>query len=351
MKEISLISVLGAGIFLGLLSNLGVRLIHRQAVRLGVIDLPNHRSSHTAPTPRGGGLAIVAFTLLTWIGFGSLYFSLPWLEIIGYALPALFIAGVSWVDDIKSLSNKIRFASHLISAICAIFAFGYFQSFGLSSGWQFNLGAWGIPLTIFWIVGLTNVYNFMDGIDGIAGTQAICAGLTWSMIGIFYEQPMIVLLAFSLTATNTGFLFHNWPPAQIFMGDVGSAFLGYSFAVLPLMLRHETKVNLLVLSILPLWLFIADATFTMLRRRWNSENIFTSHRSHLYQRLNIAGQSHRNITVLYSCLTGLGCLTTILFVYHSVSTIDWLVGLVFFLLVFILLYQLVLYIERKNKLV
>src|SRR6185436_11775719 len=128
----------------------------------------------------------------------------------------------------------------------------------------------GFTITFFWIVGLTNAYNFMDGIDGIAGGQALVAGIGWTAIGWLDGQSHIVVFGLLLAATNLGFLFHNWSPARIFMGDVGSAFLGYSFAVLPLMLSSQstgrTGFKLALAAILPVWPFVFDSTFTILRR-------------------------------------------------------------------------------------
>ena len=349
MKDVPLIFVFGFILILGILASIGVKIIRQRALRLGLIDEPNQRSSHTIPTPRGGGLAIVIVTVFAWINIGLGYFHFRWIEVLGYALPALFIAGVSWVDDLRSLPNKIRFFSHVLAAGCAILVFGYFQHIGLSDGWELDLGRWGIPLTLFWIVGLTNVYNFMDGIDGIAGTQSVVAGISWSVIGFIYDQPMLVLLALGLTASSVGFLFHNWPPARIFMGDVGSAFLGYSFAVLPLMVRRETPLNFLLLAIFPLWLFIADATFTMLRRAQKRENIFTAHRSHLYQRLVIAGYSHRNVTLWYTLLSVLGGGATCWLTYFPANRGKIIVIITILFFAFVLLHQVVLSAERTKK--
>ncbi len=323
--------------------------VRKIALAQSIIDIPNERSSHTQPTPRGGGLAIVIVTVLAWICLGLGYFHFRWLEVLGYALPTLFIAGISWIDDLRSLPNKIRFLSHLLAAGCAIFVFGYFQNIGLIDGWELHLGRWGIPLTLFWIVGLTNVYNFMDGIDGIAGTQSIIAGISWSLIGFTYNQPMIVLLALGLTASSMGFLYHNWPPARIFMGDVGSAFLGYSFAVVPLMLGRETPVNLLLLAVFPLWLFIADATFTILRRAQRRENIFTAHRSHLYQRLVLAGYPHRTVTLWYTFLSMVGAGAACLLVYSPANWGKTMILITILFFAFVLLHQVVLSAERAKK--
>jgi UDP-N-acetylmuramyl pentapeptide phosphotransferase/UDP-N-acetylglucosamine-1-phosphate transferase len=128
----------------------------------------------------------------------------------------------------------------------------------------------GIPIALFWIMGLTNAYNFMDGIDGIAAGQAIVAGLGWAVIGWVNGQPLVGVLGVLIAATSLGFLGHNWPPARIFMGDVGSAFLGYTFAILPLMFAPGSagtdSTVALIWAILLVWPFLFDTSYTLMRR-------------------------------------------------------------------------------------
>lgn len=165
-------------------------------------------------------------------------------------------------------------------------------------------------LCALWIVALLNIYNFMDGIDGIAGIQAVAAGVTWSVLAMASGASQSALLGTAAAAGALGFLSLNWPPARIFMGDAGSTVLGYVFAVLPLLVILETNTDqplrYLGAGVLVVWPFIADGTFTILRRLRRGENILKAHRSHLYQRLVIAGISHRAVTCVYGLLASLG---------------------------------------------
>ncbi len=291
-----------------------VALIRQWTEQRQLLDIPNERSSHTRPTPRGGGAAIVAVTLLglvihTW-GFSTASNRASvWYYLIGGALIAL----VSWLDDLHALPNRVRFSVHLVAAFLALVGFGHWQAVALPAGLSIELGWIGMALTIFWIVGLTNAYNFMDGIDGMAGSQALIAGLGWVYLGWLVQQPQPILLGLLIASSTLGFLWHNWPPARIFMGDVGSAFLGYSFAVLPL-LPIAADPRLPVAGALLLWPFLLDTTFTIFQRFRRGENIFSAHRSHLYQRLVIAGHSHRSVTLIYSALAGLGLVMAHLYI-------------------------------------
>lgn len=281
-----------------ILSYAGVASIRRWAEHRQILDVPNARSSHTRPTPRGGGLAIVVVSLAGWGLFAWLHPQSVGKPGLAYVIGALLIAAISGWDDLRSLPNRVRFAAHLLAACIAVWGCGYWSKMVLPGVGDLALGWVGLPVTILWIVWLTNAYNFMDGIDGIAGGQAVVAGVGWTLLGILSLQPALILLGLLLAATNLGFLGHNWPPARIFMGDVGSAFLGYSFAVLPVV-SAMSDPRLALAGILFVWPFVFDTTFTLLRRLRLQENIFAAHRSHLYQRLIIVGHSHRDVSLLY----------------------------------------------------
>jgi len=285
-----------------------------------MLDVPNTRSSHTLPTPRGGGLAIVVAALSgIWIAFPFIHSILSVWQLLAFTFGALLVAGVSWVDDLRSLSTGIRFAVHLAAAVLAVLAFGAWKEIIIPGLGSFNLGWSGWPVTLLWIVGLTNAYNFMDGIDGIAGGQAVVAGLGWTIFGVAAHQPFLSAVGILLAASSLGFLGHNWPPAKIFMGDVGSAFLGYSFAVLPV-IAAPFDPRVIFAGILFVWPFIFDAAFTFARRLINRENVFAAHRAHLYQRLVISGLSHQTVTFLYVTLAVIGAgmaLAYVMDVHHA----------------------------------
>lgn len=284
---------------------------------LGLIDRPNARSSHSSPTPRGGGIAI---TLLTIIGFAALAsrsHAAPLEAVAGFTTAGLLISVTSLIDDVRSLSVRGRFAAHVIGAVITITTCGYISSIGFADR-SLYLGIGGTALTLIWIVGLTNAYNFMDGIDGMAGGQALVAGAGWAILGALANEPAIMICAVLIAATSLGFLAHNWPPARIFMGDVGSAFLGFSFATLPLLSQHG-EARFILPAALFVWPFLFDTTLTFIRRLSRRENVFAAHRSHLYQRLNVAGYSHGWISTLYVLLATGGAAAAIAFPYTTLS--------------------------------
>ena len=281
------------------LSYLGVRLIRRYAEKRQLLDRPSERSSHNVPVPRGGGLAIVILVLaaglwsVTEIGVG---------RGLIYVTGAALIAWLGWRDDLHSLSPRLRFTVQGIVALISIYGLGYFKSVTIPMLGELQLGGVGIVITFLWIIGLTNAYNFMDGIDGMAGGVALSAGIGWMWLASNTQNALVFWIALAITAGSLGFLGHNWSPAKIFMGDVGSTFLGYSFAVLPL-LSSDQSGDALMLGTLLMWTIIMDAGLTFLGRLVKRENVFAAHRSHLYQRLVIAGYKHETVSSLYILLT------------------------------------------------
>jgi UDP-N-acetylmuramyl pentapeptide phosphotransferase/UDP-N-acetylglucosamine-1-phosphate transferase len=280
----SLVLPAAAGAFV--LCWLGVAGLRAWALRRGLLDVPNERSSHTAPTPRGGGAAVALAVLL-----GAALGRLP----LGYLAGGLLVALVSAIDDLRPLPALVRLAAHVAAAGALVW--------GLP--WPWAVGA------AVWVVGLTNAYNFMDGIDGIAGVQGVVAGAAWGVLGWLSGRPEVALLGALLAAGCLGFLPHNWPPARIFLGDVGSAFLGFSFAALPLLLDARSPRSYLA-GVLVVWPFVLDASFTFLRRLLRGENVLQAHRTHVYQRLTIAGWSHARVTLLYGLLATLGAALALL---------------------------------------
>jgi len=271
-----------------------------------MMDIPNERSSHKTATPRGGGLAISALTLVAVLMYGLLNPNANLQVVLAYGVGGALIAWVGWLDDKYNLPSRQRFAVQAVSALIAIAGISYWQRVTLPLVGTLEIGILGLPLTVFWIVGLVNAYNFMDGIDGLAGSAAVIAGLFWAYASGF-NGGFVTLLAIAIAGNSLGFLGHNWSPAKIFMGDVGSTFLGYSFAVIPLMLPQREITG--VTAALIIWSFILDTSFTIIRRWRRGENILLPHRTHLYQRLVIAGYSHRFVTTIYIAFMMIGWLS------------------------------------------
>jgi len=267
-----------------------------------VFDRPNERSSHRVATPRGGGIAVTGSVLLVWLMLyraGSVTTG-----VIGVAVGAGILAVVSWVDDLRGLSPGVRLLAQLASVAIGILVLPETGN---------PLEAWLGPALYFAAVGLLwiwwiNLFNFMDGIDGLAASEAAAIGgglLAFASVGNGID-PAAALLAAGLIGAPIGFVLWNWAPARIFLGDVGSVPLGYlsGFLLLGLAARGHWKIAL----ILPLY-FLADATITLLRRLVRGERVWQAHRQHFYQRAVRDGLDHAAVVkrVIVADLLLIGC--------------------------------------------
>lgn len=286
----------------------GVEMFRRWGVRRNILDIPNERSSHALPTPRGGGLVIVIVAL---VGYCFVSYFEPEYFSYSFLFGSLLVALVSWLDDLRSVSVIWRLLAHCLAAGLVIYEFGSSGTFGIPAGnLSLDLGLFGTILTFCWIVWIINAYNFMDGIDGIAALQAIIASGMYFLLFVFLGKPPLAFLSILIGGTATGFIVHNWQPAKIFMGDIGSSFLGFVFGVLPLFaMRNDAAISdkIAVFAVAVVWPFVFDTVFTFSRRALNREPVWRAHRSHLYQRLTIHGRSHAAVSIIFgafSVLTG-----------------------------------------------
>jgi UDP-N-acetylmuramyl pentapeptide phosphotransferase/UDP-N-acetylglucosamine-1-phosphate transferase len=284
---------------LTILSYIIVSYIRHLALQHQILAHPNERSSHSIPMPHGGGLAIVILVLGTSIATAN---QIEWERSFIYISLGAILALVGWRDDLLSLSPSYRFLVQGLIAIISILGLGYFKIVRIPLLGEVDLGAIGIVITFLWIIGLINAYNFLDGIDGMAGGVAVVAGVGWMTLSSNVNNPFVFWVALSIAAASLGFLGHNWPPAKIFMGDVASTFLGYSFAVLPLLSASQSGDALTVGTLL-MWIVIMDTFVTFLRRLVKGENVISGHRSHLFQQLIDGGYKHATISSLYIFLT------------------------------------------------
>lgn len=283
-----------------------VRFAIHVAQRRRLLDMPNERSSHSIPRPRLGGAALIPVMLIC-TAVAWAHGALPIGGTITFFASALGLYLVGLIDDIVSIPVRVRFAAQFAAAGAMVFMAMAAQPWPADIALRAAVGA----VFTVGVVGLLNIYNFMDGIDGIAGGQAVAGGLAWFVIATTTGANATAALAIVLSAGAAGFLIFNWPPARIFMGDAGSTVIGFLFGVLPLLVRAETAsavglVQLAIAAILVVWPFLADGSFTILRRLRKGENIFQAHRSHLYQRLVIAGRPHRAVTIVYVGLAVIG---------------------------------------------
>ena len=288
-------------IFLVALASLGLTYgLRKYALARSLMDIPNARSSHSVPTPRGGGVAIVVSFLVA-LAIIAATGGLDWSACFALLGAGGFVALVGFLDDHGHIAARWRLLAHFVAAFWALGWLGgapALQLFGV----QFDLGWLGFALTAVYLVWLLNLYNFMDGIDGIAGGVALSAAFGWMFLAANTNQHFVYWVALAIAAGSLGFLFHNWSPAKIFMGDAGSTFLGYTFAVLPLLSADEGG-DALMLGTLLMWTFIMDAGVTFIRRALKGERVFDAHRTHLYQRLVIGGYKHAQVSALYILLT------------------------------------------------
>lgn len=291
-------------------SYFGVAIYRRWTIRQKFLKIPNERSSHNEPTPHGAGIVIVIICLVAYVPISLVVTgTFSW----GYFFGALMIALISFLDDIRSISFPVRLIVHCAAAILLITDTETWH--GITMLGNIKFGNWGYVLTFLWIVWMVNSYNFMDGIDGLAGLQAVVGGIGWLCLGIIMGTPALYLFCGVIAAASLGFLLHNWKPGHIFMGDVGSAFLGFTFASLPLMARTSVTKSpdlLPIAAVLFVWFFLFDSLVTILRRAVRGEKIWIAHREHLFQRLVSAGFSHRSVTILYGVLASILCISVLI---------------------------------------
>lgn len=288
----------------GLVAWLGTGALIPLLRRAAVLDRPNERSLHQQPVPRGGGLAVVVAIFVAWLG----------LVVTGVLTPAVLpvlagtvlLAAVSWRDDRGGLPPALRLAAQFVAVALVL---GMLMAQGVPL-LPWRLPVWfAAPLVALLWIWFVNLFNFMDGIDGLAGSEAaaIAIGLAlFAMIGVG-RDPGLAGAAAAIAAAALGFLRWNWMPAKIFLGDVGSVPLGYllGFALLAVAAEGHWKIAL----ILPLY-FLADATITLLRRLLRGERVWQPHRRHFYQQAVTRGLSHaavvRRVIVADLLLVGLG---------------------------------------------
>lgn len=244
-----------------------------------LLDTPNHRSSHQIPTPRGGGLAcVVMFFIAALVLYRQNRLLLPELSLVGLGLG---VAVIGFLDDHRPIAARWRFMVHVLAAALAMLLLQGLPKMPLPWIGQFDLAWLGYALGGLFLIWSINLFNFMDGIDGIATTEAIfvATGLAGFMWGIDLH---LAVLAICLAVVCAGFLVWNWPPAKIFMGDVGSGFIGFMLGVLIVLFGHIQSIFGFIGLIL-FAVFVVDASVTLLRRFLSGQQWYAAHCSHAYQ--------------------------------------------------------------------
>jgi len=270
-------------------------LLHYSRI-IQLVDRPNSRSSHSTPTPRGGGLSMVTVTTCGIIVlYAAGWLSLPVATVL--VIGGLSVAAVGFCDDIRSVPIAFRMSVHICAAVLAVYCLGGSSTIHVGQ-FVVNLGAIGPVLRVLAIVWILNLFNFMDGIDGIAACEAVFILFGAAGLGLLLAQcsPTQVAPALIAGAACLGFLRWNWPPAAIFMGDVGSGYLGYAIAVIAIDSFQTSAVNIYAWIILG-GVFLVDATLTLCRRLIRRERVYQAHRTHAYQWLARRWGSHSSVTI------------------------------------------------------
>jgi UDP-N-acetylmuramyl pentapeptide phosphotransferase/UDP-N-acetylglucosamine-1-phosphate transferase len=274
-----------------------------------MLDIPNARSSHDTPVPRGGGIVIVFTWCLGMVSTWALRFPFPRLGMLapdGFVVAATIgmcvLAVLGYLDDRRDLNPFLKLFIQVAVAAQALYLSGLrLGEFGLPWGSGWDLGPWGWLASGLWLVGFTNIYNFMDGINGLAFTQLIFGGATFCLLGVSTADYELAISGALAAGSAVGILKYNFPKANVFMGDVGSLPLGFLLALMGLRSAFGPKsegISFLI-PVLILWPFLYDGSFTLINRLVHGRNPVRPHRSHLYQRLVVLGLSHQDITLRY----------------------------------------------------
>ena len=286
----TLLAVVAAFLVSAILSGV----LSRYRGRLALLDTPNDRSLHSRATPRAGGLAILAGlaagTCLTWQQW--------WFPGMGAALLGLaLVAAVSFADDVRPLPAGLRFLVHFAAAILLVYVAGFDPVLHLLPGVEWAAPSWLLRIfCVLLTVWLVNLYNFMDGMDGFAGGMALIGFGTLALLGYLAGAPAYAAAALVVAAAAGGFLPFNFPPARLFMGDVGSGSLGF-LAAFFILLGERIQLFSLWMGLLVFSPFVVDASWTLVRRAVHGRIPWKAHREHFYQRLVQSGWNHRRTTL------------------------------------------------------
>lgn len=289
-------------------------LARRIATRLGAIDHPGERKVHAEPTPRLGGLAVFGGFCFPW-GFFYLLDNRVTATFQNYEkLFAALMAGalvmliLGAVDDVKGLRALSKFAVQIATAVGLYFAGYQIEVLSNPFGDAIRLGWLALPVSVLWIVGITNAINLLDGIDGLAAGVTGCIAIALAIINVIFGNIIVALLTLCLAGACAGFLPHNFAPARIFLGDTGSLFLGLALACIGILSLFKAATATFIIA--PLVLFglpLFDTTSVFLGRLWRGDPVFQGDRTHVHHRLLDLGLSHRQATLfLYAVTLALG---------------------------------------------
>ena len=310
------------------------------SIKLGGIDYPKDRGLHKEPLPRMGGIAIVLGFMLTMFILLPFIPEMRTMQFAGFIVAALIIVILGMFDDIHNLSSKLKLAVQIVAALIVIY-----------SGTRINVVSWpyfaslemmSAPITLIWIIGVTNAVNLIDGVDGLAAGVSSIAALCLAFLCVLSGNPMAVFFTTTLAGSCWGFLPRNFSPAELIMGDTGATFLGFALAVSSIIGVYKAYALLAVLiSVFAIALPIFDTLFAMLRRALNGRPIMEADRGHLHHRLIDSGLSHKQAVIVMYCISIFCAIISIL-----IAVRDYRAVIVVF--VFVLVCFLMTYVYRKR---
>lgn len=287
-------------------------LVKKLAFRLGAVDAPNYRKVHARIMPRLGGLAIFGAFIIG-LGIYSYFGSLSKYS-IAIMIGALIIVITGVLDDMYEISAKAKMLGQLLASVVVIFGGGIQIDFiNLPFGGQLDFGFLSIPFTILWIVGITNAINLIDGLDGLAAGVSTIALITLSGMAFIMGDMVVLAMAAILAASTIGFLFYNFHPAKIFMGDTGALFLGFMISVLALLGFKNVTIVSLIIPVIMLGVPISDTFFAIVRRYRMKQKWSDPDKSHLHHRLLDMGFSHRQTVLIIYGFAAMFGLAAIIF--------------------------------------
>lgn len=315
----------------------------KMSIKLGAIDYPKKRGLHNVPIPRMGGIAIVLGFLFSMIILIPFLYELRTMQFFGFLIGASIIVVLGMLDDIYNLNSKVKLSVQIVAALVVVY-----------TGTRINVVMWphsayigrfSAPITVIWIIGVTNAVNLIDGVDGLAaGVSSICA-IFLTILCIIAGSPMAVVFTVAIAGSCLGFLPRNFNPAEVYMGDTGATFLGYALAVSSIMGVFKLYTLLAVLiAVLAMALPIMDTAFAMIRRALNGKPIMTADRGHLHHILIDKGYSQKQaVFILYALSIATGSLSIIIAIrdFHAI-----LITSVFLVMLLLMLY---VYTKRVNK--
>ena len=270
-------------------------LVRKTAIKRNKFDIPNERSSHQNPTPRGGGVAVVAafvFGLLALLIRGDIASE----SFYAIVLPGVLVAAIGYLDDLgRVTAARLRLIGHFVAAVIAVYMLDGLPPMPLFSA-TLDIGLVGNIIAVLFLVWMLNLFNFMDGIDSITGVEALTSCLILTIFLINKSETELWQVSALLCAAVIGFLYFNWPPARIFLGDIGSGFIGFTIGTISLVIARSQPLITWAVIIL-LGVFIVDATVTLIRRLIDKQRISTAHRSHAFQHLANSTDRHLKVSL------------------------------------------------------